>query len=261
LRSRLADYQLLGPAGPSSDSWLATAPARIGISEPVVVTELAPGDWPARAARLSSLAAVRSPWLPRLIEAGETDEEDGPVAWVVRTDGRAPAVSGPASDPESVLRGLAAAARGAHDLHEAGWVHGDIRPGAILRRGDDTLLEPPIRTVATPGRTIPSGVTPADLDPLDPVTVWGEGPSRSSDIWALGATAHRLLTGTHVHPALPDDPIVTAVQRVLVEVPVVVSSLPAAVAELLRSCLAPDPADRPGTAADLADGFTRAAGR
>jgi serine/threonine protein kinase len=64
-----------------------------------------------------------------------------------------------------------------------------------------------------------------------------------------------------VHPALPDDPIVTAVQRVLVEVPVVVSSLPAAVAELLRSCLAPDPADRPGTAADLADGFTRAAGR
>jgi serine/threonine protein kinase len=261
LRTRLADYQLLGSLG-SSDTWLATAPPRLSWTEPVVVTELAPADWAARSTHLARLAGVESTYLPRLIEVGQTDEEDGTVTWVVRADGRPDDAPGPAADLGTVLRRLAAAARGAHALHEAGLVHGDIRPEAILSRGDDTLLEPPVRRLPTAGVVVAAGTPPADFDPLEPAAIWGEGRSRASDIWALGVTAHRLLTGQPVHPALATDLIVHAVQRVLLQPPTIAPGLAGPVDEVIRTCLAPDPADRPKTAADLADAFERvAAGR
>lgn len=261
MRSRLADYQILGPAGPGGDTWLAEAPARLGGGGPVVITTLGePGDrWAALSEQLVALASVRSPYLPALIEAGQIEEEDRLVTWVTREDGRPGEEGRPAPDPGTALRRLAAAARGAHDLHEAGWAHGDIGPGSLLQRGADTLLEPPIRTLDTGGSVTRAGTRPVDLDTVERTVIWGEGPSRATDIWALGATAHRVLTGTWLHPALEADLFVTAVQRVLVEAPVLAPTLPPEIARLLRTCLSPDPAERPPTAADLADDFERLA--
>jgi serine/threonine protein kinase len=267
VRSTLADYQILGPAGPGGDSWLAETPARLGGGAPVVVTRLVtrmgPGgdDWSDLSGRLLSLATVRSSYLPRLIDAGQTDEEDEVVTWVAREDGRPEETAGPASDPGTALRRLAAAARGLHDLHEAGWAHGDIQPRSVLQRGDDTLLEPPVRALAKGGSVTPPGTLPGELDTVDRAVLWGEGPSRATDIWALGATAHRVLTGDFVHPAVEKDLVVTAVRRVLFEAPVVSPTLAPEVARLLRSCLAVYPAERPATAADLADDFDRLAGQ
>jgi hypothetical protein len=262
LRSRLADYQILGPAGPTGDTWLAAAPARLGEGgTTVVLTEVGHGDenWSALSGPLTALAGVRSSYLPRLIEAGQIDEEDRTVTWVTREDGRAHVAPGPAPDPTAALRRLAALARGLHDLHEAGWVHGDIGLRSLLQRGEVTLLEPPVRALAD--RLIPApGPQPVDLDSVDRAVIWGEGPSRATDIWALGATAHRVLTGLLIHPALEKDLIVTAVQRVLVEAPIVAPTLPPDVADLLRSCLSADPAGRPATAAALADDLARLAG-
>ena len=51
---------------------------------------------------------------------------------------------------------------------------------------------------------------------------------------SLGATAHWLLTGRHLHPALTHDPLAAAVQRVLIEPPIVAETLPPAVAEFLE---------------------------
>ncbi len=261
MRSRLADYQIIGPAGPEGDSWLAETPARLGGGATVVVTQLDErrSSWPAFSEQLRALAAVRSPYLPRLIEAGCIDEDGVTVRWVTREDGRPADPGGAAPDVGVALRRLAAAARGAHDLHEAGWAHGDIHPRSVLQRGGDTLLEPPVRTVARAGAVTPPGIRAGDLDTVEPALLWGEGASRATDI---GATAHRVLTGHHVHPALDDDLVVTAVRRVLAEAPVMDSTLEPATASLLRSCLAADPAERPPTAADLADDLEQlAAGR
>jgi hypothetical protein len=263
LRSRLADYQILGPAGPDGDSWRAEAPARLAGGGSQVVVTLLDGDgvdWTTLAEQLAALTAVRSAFLPRLIEAGQVDEDGSPVRWVTREGGLPQLGDGPAADPSGALRQLAAAARGAHDLHEGGGVHGDIRPRSVLQREGETLLEPPIRTLARSGATIPARSEPVDMDTIDRALIWGEGPSRATDIWALGATAHRILTGYYVHPALEKDLMVTAVQRVLVEPPLVASTLPPEVARVLRSCLAADPAERPPTAADLADDLERLAG-
>jgi serine/threonine protein kinase len=259
LRSRLADYQLLGPAGPDGDagrSWLAQPPGRLGERGPVVVTELddvTDAAWPAVAGRLTELAAVASPHLPRLIEAGRSDEEGGKVTWVSRSHGSAQPLVGLPREPRQTLHVLAGVARGAHDLHEAGWAHGDIRPRLVLVDDGDGLLERPTGRQALLAASTIHVRTPLDLDGIDPDAVWGNGPSRASDLWAIGVTAHTMLTGRPVHPALAGDQVVTGVQRVLVERPALDASLPAPVAEVIGACLAPNPVDRPESAAALAE--------
>lgn len=252
MRSRLADYQLLGPAGPGNRAWVARPPARLGRSSgDVVVVELPDGDWSYMRPALTELAGVSSPHLPALIEAGRTTDESGTINWAAREDGRPRPDTLTTADPRSTLRLLAGAARGAHDLHEAGWYHGAISPATVLAVGDKGLLDLPLHQLGP--RRPPA--SPAELDPVDPASVWGEGPSRATDIWSLGATANRMLSGQLVHPSLPGDALVTAVQRVLMEGPRIAPTLPEPVAATIHSCLSSDPADRPQTAAALADRF------
>jgi hypothetical protein len=268
LRPSLADYELLGPFGPGGaqdGAWLARRPARLGGgAESVVITEVAdpgPAGWAALAERLSALSMVRNEHLPRLLEAGRTEEPEGPVAWVARygvdavpmTTGNDTLALAASKGIGRLLRAVAGAARGAHALHDAGLAHGDIRPDAVLVAGDKALLDLPLRTVTLRGGVAAPRRESTDFDPVDPTALWGEGPSRAGDIWSLGATAHALVTGRLIHPALAGDPIVTAVQRALIEPPQVSPDLEGTISALVRSCLAPDPADRPATAGDLAD--------
>jgi serine/threonine protein kinase len=209
--------------------------------------------WEATEARLGTIAAIRSPYLPALIEAGQTEEDGRTVTWCSRADGvPRPAPTHPV-DPATAYRVLAAVGHGLHALHEGGVAHGDLRARAVLHRGGDTLVEPPLHRPAAPA--LAPGGSPADLDAVEAAVLWGEGPSRAGDIWALGALAHRLLTGSGIHPALGSDQIVTAVQRVLIEPPVISPTLPAPAIEVVRACLAQDPGDRPSTADDVAARF------
>jgi eukaryotic-like serine/threonine-protein kinase len=260
LRSSLADYQLLGSYGPGGEhdgAWLARPPGRLGGSDAtVVVTEMVdpgPEAWPAFVERLSDLASIHHDHLPRLVEAGRTEEPEGVVVWVTR-DGAAtrPLIPAPGQrDP--AIAAVAAAARAAHALHEAGWAHGAINPAAVLTGADLTLLAPPLAAVAPdPVRVGPLSSALA-YDSMDPMALWGEGPSRASDIWSLAATAHALITGRPLHPPLGGDTVVAAAQRILIEPPELASDLDAPLAGILAACFAPDPADRPQTAAELAD--------
>ncbi len=259
MRSSLADYQLLGPFGTGGEldgTWLARPPARIGqTAATVVVTELGdPGPgWPDLSARLAALAAVNNEHLPHLVEAGCTEEDDGTVAWVARLDADARPIPTGGTDRTAALLAVAGAARAAHALHDAGMAHGDIRPAALLVAGERFRLEPPFRTVALRNERAGPSRRPVDLDAVDPTTLWGEGPSRAGDIWSLGATAHALIARRPIHPALADDGIVTAVQRTLIEPPQIATDIEGPLDALIRSCLAPDPADRPATAAELAE--------
>jgi hypothetical protein len=275
LRSSLADYQLLGSLGSGGESdgtWLARPPARLGLTEStVVVTEIPdPGvsQWGELIERLADLASIRHEHLPRLIEAGRSDDgrsddgrrDGGPVAWVTRDAADARPLRPGSGTRDQALGAVGRAARAAHALHEGGWAHGDIRPTAILVGADTVMLEPPLRIAATPAPLAGPPRNSTGFDSVDPNALWGEGPSRAGDIWSLAATAHALVTGRLVHPALPGDPIVTAAQRILIEAPQLAGDLDSALQTLLRACLSPDPADRPPTAADLADQLDRLVG-
>lgn len=251
--SRLADYVLLDPLDAAGGSWLADPPARLGEPGPVVISELgllADAEWAAVAARLAALAAVRSPHLVRLLEAGRAPEQP---AWCSRAWAGARPVAG-APDRHQVLHALAGAARGAHALHEAGVAHGAIRPSAVLVDGaGDGVLDCPVDSQALPPPAVVCARSPGDLDGVEPEALWGEGPSPASDVYALGGAVQTLLTGRPLHPTLLGDQPVTGVQRVLVERPTVDPGLDPPVAELVVACLDPDPAARLESAAALAD--------
>ncbi len=263
MRSTIADYQLLGPAGPGTPSpgaagrWLARPPARLVHQGDLVVTELPdPGDegWAGVADRLRRLASVRSPHLVRLVEAGrEDDDADGPCTWVASESAGLQPV--PDGDRIAAIRATAAAARGVHALHQAGVAHGAVSAGSILSpegEGGDIVVASPL-DLGAPGRHDGAAVDRAALDATDPVTLWADGPSRAGDVWSLGAAVHGLVTGRRLHPGIDEDSPVTAVQRVLFEAPQVALAADDPVGRLIRSCLSPDPADRPPTASGLAD--------
>jgi serine/threonine protein kinase len=257
LRSEIAGYRLTDPIDDSvpSTSWYAEPPSRIGVPGPVVVAELDVDEdsWPAAAGALARVAAVRSPYLASLLEAGRTEERGGAVAWCSRSRNSSRPAGTAGLAPSDLLRALAGAARGAHALHEAGMVHGGIRPGSVLATGNGGLLDSPIEQQCLDASAALRVRSPVDVDGVDAAALWGHEPSRSTDVYALAAAAHVLLTGKLVHPALAGDQPVTAVQRVLVERPFLDPQLDGPLARLIGACLAPDPARRPETASALAE--------
>ena len=60
------------------------------------------------------------------------------------------------------------------------------------------------------------------------------------------------MTGQSLHPGLRTQQALVAVRQVLNEPPLIADTLRSDIAEIVRSTLAPDPADRPATAAALA---------
>lgn len=207
-----------------------------------------------------AVAGARAEHVGTLVELGRDEAGGEPVAYLVTECSTLGSLADePAPGVRARLQLLAGAAAGAHELHEAGLVHGDITPSAILRsRGG--ILAPPI-----PGDTVEPGATasaepPRRLETLDPAVLRGEGRSRATDLWALGATAHLVLTGgVSLHPGLPHDDPLTATQRVLFEPPTLDPRLPADHAAIVAACLRPDPAERPPSAGALADHLHRLA--
>jgi serine/threonine protein kinase len=88
---------------------------------------------------------------------------------------------------------------------------------------------------------------------MDPDLLCGEAPSRSSDIWSLGATLHLAASERPLFPGIDADEPVTAVQRLLFTRPEIDRDLDPVVAETVAACLDPDPDARPGTAAEVAE--------
>jgi serine/threonine protein kinase len=109
--------------------------------------------------------------------------------------------------------------------------------------------------VLAPGQTITGLGGIGSVEYLDPAIMKGERASRSSDVWALGVTLHRVLTGKGIYGDLPERDPLLAVRKVLSSPPTLDEGLSPAEAELIRRCFAKDPAARFPTAADLADGL------
>jgi serine/threonine protein kinase len=261
LRRSVADYEVirvLPPTAGGQSRYICRPPERLGLEETsVMVTELDVdgAGWRDLAARLSELAAVRSPHLLTLLETGPDEDEEGAGAYLASEA----APEGSAADPAGTMNvddkvaAVAAAARGVHALHEAGLAHGSIDARALLLTERGPVLGPP-RLAGPPG-VVTTAREWRDVATLDPALLRGEAPSRSSDVWALAATLHGLLSRRPLYPGIEGDPLVIAVQRVTFTSPKVDKDLPPALAATLSSCFAADPAERPPTAAELADGL------
>jgi serine/threonine protein kinase len=256
-RSGIADYEFVRDLGEGNYGtfYLAKTPDRLPVdSEFVAVKVLTSGasdDTFRRATReLQLFAAIDSRYLVRLFDAGQ---EGGTFYYAMEYHplGSLATPARPLTRAE-VLRAMTDAARAADDLHEAGCVHRDIKPANVLLHENGAILSDlGLAQILNPGQTVTGIGSLGSMEFMDPEVMRGAPPSRACDIWSLGATLHRALTGVGIYGELPDAPLL-ALRAVLSSQPELAPSLSAAEAAVIRRCLDPDLTHRPATAAELA---------
>ncbi|HET6965048.1 MAG TPA: hypothetical protein VFH58_09785 [Acidimicrobiales bacterium] len=248
MRDSIADYEVVEPWEASDSRYVCRPPERLGREGLVMISELAVDaeGWQQLCDSLVRLSSAPGGRLLEVIEVGP-DLPRGKV--FVATEAATGTVAG--LDRRARVAAVEAAARTAHALHEAGLAHGRIHPGTLLVTDRGPVLDLP-RLDAPAGEVIEVGPW-QELVSVDPELLAGESPGRASDIWSLGATLHAVLSQRPLFPGIESDEPVTAVQRVMFTRPEPDADLPAALRELIASCLSPDPADRPPSALDVAE--------
>ncbi|MFI6003256.1 serine/threonine protein kinase [Streptomyces sp. NPDC051366] len=97
---------------------------------------------------------------------------------------------------------LAQVCEGLDQLHGAGWVHGDLKPGNVLLMPDGTARLGDFNTAAELEGTHAYAPAFATPDYTPPDLLWSEIGERgtkirpTADIWAFGVLAHVVLTGS-----------------------------------------------------------------
>jgi serine/threonine-protein kinase len=258
---RVGDYVFLRELGRGEHSrvYLARTPRRLGIATETVAVKVLPltgsEGFDALADELSLVAALRSPQLVPMYDVGM---DAGVVFYAMRHEPLG-SLSAPARDltRRERLLAVAWAARGAHEMHEAGLVHRGIGPtNILLDKAGAVLAEPAIRHLLTHGHTL-SGLGPGAqagrLELVDPELMRGRPAGRASDIWSLGVTLHLVLTGHGLFPALVSADPFTAVRIYLRSQPEPGEDLTDGERAVVVTALHPDPARRYRTARDLAE--------
>jgi CheY-like chemotaxis protein len=171
----------------------------------VAVKVLHSGDPSTLVDEARALASLHHPNVVLVLELAQSAH--GPLVVMEWIDGRSAdtlVAEGPAAPP-SVASIITATAKALAALHEAGWVHGDVKPSNILierRTGRVVLADMGLaqRLETVPARTFVRG-TPGYMAPE--AALGGPVPFAMRgrrDVYALAVSAYELLTG-----ALPFD--------------------------------------------------------
>ncbi|MGW8061892.1 protein kinase domain-containing protein [Streptomyces ziwulingensis] len=153
------------------------------------------------------LRRLRSPRLIRMYDTLTVDDPDHPeldgatVLVLERAEGSLDAVlaRGPCPDAGPAL--LAQVCEGLHQLHHAGWVHGDLKPANVLLMKDGSARLADFNMAAEMEGTHAYAPVFATPDYTPPELLWPEVDERgtrvrpSADFWAFGVLAHVVLTG------------------------------------------------------------------
>jgi serine/threonine-protein kinase len=261
----VGDYVFLRDLGRGqySQVYVARTPRRLGIAADTVAVKVLslPGDggFDAVADELTLVAALGSPELVPMYDLGM---DGGTVFYAMRHEPMG-SLAAPARALTRRERSLAVAraARGAHEMHEAGVVHRGIGPtNVLLDKQGAVLAEPAIAHLLTHGHTLSGfGTGTGRLELVDPQLMRGSPAGRSSDIWSLGVTLHLVLTGHGLFPALVSADPFTAVRIYLLSQPEPGEDLTDRERAIVVTALHPDPARRYGTAAEFAGAVEEAA--
>ncbi|GEE03431.1 hypothetical protein nbrc107696_38770 [Gordonia spumicola] len=253
----LADFTVVRRMGDAGNGtfFLARPPARLGLPDDRVVVKVFSGvcsdDAYRRGVReLRAFAAVQSPYLAKLYDA--LLQEQFMYAMEYFPNG---SLAEPASgrlDRDAGLAALADAARGVHDLHEAGIAHGNVTPSSVmLTDGGGRICDLGLSRVLAADEPLTSFVQPASVEYIDPSLLAGGLPTRATDIWSLGACLHYVLAGTGVFGPIPTSQPVLAIRAALSNPPSLSARLTPAEVDLVASCLNLN-GRVPATAADVA---------
>ncbi len=138
--------------------------------------------------------------------------------------------------------------------HQSEVVHRDVKPDNILLSsfGEPQLTDFGIARVAG-GHETRSGIVSASLAYAPPEVIDGQRPSVAGDVYSLGSTLYTLLAGTPAFTRPTDESMYPILQRIHTDpVPDLrVRGVPSAVADVIETAMAKDPADRPGSALEF----------
>ncbi|MCW2607461.1 MAG: tyrosine protein kinase [Frankiales bacterium] len=254
----IADYEFVRPLGEGSHGrfYLAVPPARLGLDVGHVAVKVLAGTTDEEAFRrasreLRAFGAATSPYLVTLYDAGQ---QAGTFFYSMEYF-HLGSLAAPAQPLGRVLvlRAVAQAARAAHALHEAGVVHRSIKPENVLLHAQGARLSDlGLAQALSAGQTV-TGLGPIGaIEYLEPALLLGRPGTRASDIWSLGVTLHRALTGAGVYGELATGDALFAVRTVLSSRPLLSPALTADDAALVARLLAPEAQDRPRDALEVA---------
>jgi len=153
---------------------------------------------------------------------------------------------------DRVLDIVAQTAAALQAAHAAGLVHRDIKPGNLLITPDGRvkITDFGIARIADQVPLTATGQVMGTVQYLSPEQASGHPASPTTDIYSLGIVAYEALAGRR--PFTGESQVAIAMAQINETPP----ELPATVAEPVRnlvySCIAKNPADRPSTAAHLA---------
>ncbi|MFH9576056.1 protein kinase [Streptomyces sp. NPDC017454] len=155
---------------------------------------------------------LRRPRLVRMYETLVVDDParpalDGATVLVLeKAEGSLSALLSASPRPAAGAALLAQVCEGLHQLHHAGWVHGDLKPANVLLMADGSARLADFNMAAELEGT--HAYTPAFSTPdyTPPELLWSEIDERgrrirpSADVWAFGVLAHLVLTGSFPLP-------------------------------------------------------------
>ncbi|SHI26221.1 bifunctional serine/threonine-protein kinase/ABC transporter substrate-binding protein [Streptomyces sp. 3214.6] len=250
--ARIADHRLLGRlgAGGMGVVYLARTPGGALVALKVLLAEYAeePGFKERFRREVEVARQVDSPWAVPLVDA----DADAEAPWLATAFvpgpslGEAVSAYGPLTERGLRLLG-ARLAEALSEVHRAGLVHRDLKPGNVLiahdgprlidfgiaRAPEDTTLTATGMVVGTPGYLSPEQAEGRGAD-------GGIGPA--SDVFSLGCVLAFAATGR----APFGSGAVDALLYRAVHDPADLDGVPAGLLEVLARCLEKDPDRRPG---------------
>jgi len=153
---------------------------------------------------------------------------------------------------DRVLDIVAQTANALHAAHSAGLVHRDIKPGNLLITPDNRvkITDFGIARIADQVPLTATGQVMGTVQYLSPEQASGHSASPSTDIYSLGIVAYEALAGRR--PFTGESQVAIAMAQINETPPELPVTISEPVRNLVYSCLAKNPADRPATAAHLA---------
>lgn len=162
----------------------------------------------------------------------------------------------PVEEAARIFREIASALELAH---RRGVIHRDIKPQNVLLERDSgraLLTDFGIARTAEASALTASGMVVGTPAYMSPEQVTGDTVDHRTDLYALGTVAYQMLAGKP--PFTGTTPEAVLFRRVA-EAPEPIERVrphvPASLAELVNRCLAPDPAKRPASAAEIVQGL------
>ncbi|MDX1502614.1 MAG: protein kinase [Thermoanaerobaculia bacterium] len=188
---------------------------------------------------------------PNIVTVHEMLEHDGRellvIEWVEGVtlrerlrDGRLPVAE--------TLEVAAQMARGLTAAHSVGIVHGDVKPGNVMIRGDGLIKLLDFGLARSPGAPARSEPGPAPVAGtvayMSPEQASGGELGPQADIWALGCVLFEMLSGRRAFEGESVSDLLTAIRERDPDLDELPETTPFLIRRLVRRCLAKDPADR-----------------